>query len=171
MSQSNETEPTNKPKHNIRRENGRVIIPPVIEYNGESGPVSYWANKIGISSDGLRRRLQSGWPVGKALTVPRTPNGTKMETRIMPDRRKPPEPGKPKFSNCSGCRYWLRQNGTGVNICNYYVLTGQLRTAYKGHKVERCPRNQTVADIELLNRLEMESDKQAEASKRRTGWY
>jgi uncharacterized protein YbaR (Trm112 family) len=44
----------------------------VLSHNGETLPVEQWASRIGLSTNGLRRRIKRGWPVEKALsTLPR----------------------------------------------------------------------------------------------------
>lgn|SRR6185369_7936679 len=42
-----------------------------LEHNGERLPLSEWARRIGISAQSLGFRLQSGWPIERALTAPR----------------------------------------------------------------------------------------------------
>ena len=42
----------------------------VLEYNGESKPMSAWAEEFGIHPRTLKNRLDSGWTVEKALTTP-----------------------------------------------------------------------------------------------------
>lgn len=43
----------------------------IIEYNGERNTCSIWANKIGISKSALCSRLNNGWSVEEALTIPK----------------------------------------------------------------------------------------------------
>lgn len=46
-----------------------------IEFNGDRLPLSAWAKRIGISSAALGFRLESGWPLDRALTAPRGVTG------------------------------------------------------------------------------------------------
>lgn len=46
------------------RRNNRII-----EYKGESGPVSYWAEKMGIERKTLEYRIRVGWDIERALTT------------------------------------------------------------------------------------------------------
>lgn len=41
-----------------------------IEYNGETKTIAEWARIAGISRGTLRGRIDSGWPIEKALTTP-----------------------------------------------------------------------------------------------------
>ena len=42
-----------------------------LEYGGERLPISGWAQRLGISHSALAFRLDSGWPIDRALTMPR----------------------------------------------------------------------------------------------------
>lgn len=42
----------------------------IVTFNGESLPISVWAERLGIRTDTLWRRFNSGWPVEKALSQP-----------------------------------------------------------------------------------------------------
>lgn len=46
----------------------------ILEYNGDVGPVSYWAEKVGLERKTLEYRIRSGWEVGRALTTPSMTN-------------------------------------------------------------------------------------------------
>lgn len=55
------------------RRNNRLI-----EFCGETLPLVAWAEIYGIGKDTLRKRLNAGWPISEALTVPareKAPNG------------------------------------------------------------------------------------------------
>ncbi len=52
----------------------------IIEFNGEQRPLCEWAEIYNIPQDRLRNRLDAGWPVEKALTVPA--NSTRREGAI-----------------------------------------------------------------------------------------
>lgn len=41
-----------------------------IEHNGETLSLPEWALRLGIARESLRNRLDAGWPVEKALSVP-----------------------------------------------------------------------------------------------------
>ena len=47
-----------------RRSNRRVT------FQGKTQTISQWADELGFSYFTLRKRLDSGWPVGRALTTP-----------------------------------------------------------------------------------------------------
>ena len=42
----------------------------ILTHNGESKPLTIWAESIGIKADTLRHRIHAGWPHDKALTQP-----------------------------------------------------------------------------------------------------
>ena len=42
----------------------------VIEFDGQSMPLMDWAKATGVSFNGLRWRLESGWSIERALTTP-----------------------------------------------------------------------------------------------------
>ena len=44
----------------------------IIEYNGESGPISFWAERMGIERKTLEYRIRAGWDTERALTTPST---------------------------------------------------------------------------------------------------
>jgi len=41
-----------------------------LTFNGETLLLSEWSSRIGISRESLRDRIDSGWPIEKALTTP-----------------------------------------------------------------------------------------------------
>jgi len=45
----------------------------LLTHNGETKSVTEWASVIGMSANALRGRLQLGWSVEKALTMPKQP--------------------------------------------------------------------------------------------------
>jgi hypothetical protein len=49
----------------------------LIEFNGEARPLFDWAQRTGISSDTLAKRLSLGWSVEEALTTPVGKQGRK----------------------------------------------------------------------------------------------
>lgn len=49
----------------------------LIEFNGEARPLFDWAQRTGISSDTLAKRLNLGWSVEEALTTPVGKQGRK----------------------------------------------------------------------------------------------
>jgi hypothetical protein len=46
-----------------------------LTFNGETLPISHWAQRLGISPSALTLRLQSGWPLDRALTTPKRHRG------------------------------------------------------------------------------------------------
>lgn len=54
------------PIEQARNRRGNVVI----EYKGESGNVSYWAEKMGLERKTLEYRIRKGWDVERALTTP-----------------------------------------------------------------------------------------------------
>lgn len=56
------TMPTQRPKH--------LVSPEILEYQGERATVKQWAERIGLSEDGLRYRLYRGRTLEEALTEP-----------------------------------------------------------------------------------------------------
>jgi hypothetical protein len=60
----------------------------VIEYNGEKLCISEWARRVGIDGKTIRRRLDVGWSVEKALTTARYESyGSKV--RLAPKGNRP----------------------------------------------------------------------------------
>lgn len=57
----------------------------LITFREETLPVVVWAERTGISSHAIRRRLDRGWPVEMALTAP-------LYFRPRPDRLRSPDP-------------------------------------------------------------------------------
>lgn len=55
-----------------------------IEFNGERLPLSRWAKRIGISAQSLGFRLQNGWPIERALTLPRGVTGPRATQQARP---------------------------------------------------------------------------------------
>lgn len=49
-----------------RRSNHRIT------FDGRSQPISVWAEEIGMSEDTLRKRINRGWPLERALVGPTT---------------------------------------------------------------------------------------------------
>jgi len=47
----------------------------LITFNGETLSQSEWARRLGMSHTTVSRRLKSGWPIEKALSLPKQPNG------------------------------------------------------------------------------------------------
>jgi hypothetical protein len=41
-----------------------------VEFRGERLCVKEWANRLGVSGECIRVRLNKGWPIEKALTTP-----------------------------------------------------------------------------------------------------
>ena len=41
-----------------------------VTFGGVSKPLAEWADELGVAYDTLKRRLQRGWAVEKALTAP-----------------------------------------------------------------------------------------------------
>lgn len=58
-----------------------------IEFNGESHCITQWERITGIHRKTIAKRLESGWPVEKALTIPasrsRKPSEAKCEDRYI----------------------------------------------------------------------------------------
>ena len=52
----------------------------MITFNGETKSTRAWADAIGIHELTLRSRLESGWPLEKALTTPKQPSGWNRKT-------------------------------------------------------------------------------------------
>lgn len=42
----------------------------LLTFNGKTMPMSAWAERTGISRNAIQSRIDSGWPVGRALTQP-----------------------------------------------------------------------------------------------------
>ncbi len=75
----------------------------LIEHEGETLPLAAWAERYGIARDTLRKRLEAGWPVSEALTVPA--------------RAKAPN-GQAKARTCEGCeRPITRWNAVRCKSC------------------------------------------------------
>lgn len=47
----------------------------MIEHNGERHPIAEWARRIGLSGETIRYRIDIGWPISDALTLPRQQKG------------------------------------------------------------------------------------------------
>lgn len=45
----------------------------LITFNGKTQSLTAWSREVGISRESLRSRMESGWPVERALTEPRSP--------------------------------------------------------------------------------------------------
>jgi hypothetical protein len=61
-----------------RKEQGRNKRNNVIlEHNGERMPFSAWAERMNLSEATIRRRLEYGWDISRALTTPPGPNNGK----------------------------------------------------------------------------------------------
>lgn len=56
----------------------------LIEFNGEARPLFDWAQRTGISSDTLTKRLNMGWSVEQALTRPVGKQGRKPKPTLAP---------------------------------------------------------------------------------------
>ncbi|WP_314945901.1 hypothetical protein [Bradyrhizobium cosmicum] len=56
----------------------------LIEFNGEARPLFDWAQRTGISSDTLAKRLNSGWSMEEALTTPVGKQGRKPKPTLAP---------------------------------------------------------------------------------------
>jgi hypothetical protein len=41
-----------------------------LTHEGHTAPIDYWANKVGITRQGLVQRLLNGWSVADAVTTP-----------------------------------------------------------------------------------------------------
>jgi hypothetical protein len=44
----------------------------ILEFQGDAGPISYWAEKVGLERKTLEYRIRVGWDVERALTTPST---------------------------------------------------------------------------------------------------
>ncbi len=44
--------------------------PIIVEFNGQSRPLSHWAAIAGLKADTIHHRLRSGWSIADALTTP-----------------------------------------------------------------------------------------------------
>ncbi len=51
-----------------------------LTHDGHTAPLSYWAGKMGISTEALMQRLMFGWTVAEAVTTPKN-NRTKKKIR------------------------------------------------------------------------------------------
>ena len=60
---------SNSPKH--RR----------ITFRGETRTIPQWGDIVGLSTSALNRRIRSGWSIEDALTIPKTPRGTKVDRK------------------------------------------------------------------------------------------
>jgi hypothetical protein len=47
----------------------------LIEFNGETLPISYWAKRLGTQGSTILNRLTKGWDLARALTEPPSPSG------------------------------------------------------------------------------------------------
>jgi hypothetical protein len=54
-----------------------------IEYNGIEDTLRGWARRVGITRPALSSRLKAGWPLDKALTLPKGPYGPKNGLRWL----------------------------------------------------------------------------------------
>lgn len=52
-------------EQNAKRRGARLLT-----YNGETLRISQWARRLGIAETKLRDRINKGWPLEKALTLP-----------------------------------------------------------------------------------------------------
>jgi hypothetical protein len=85
---------TEKDQPTVRREKDQPTVrrekrtARTFAYNGEALTVRQWAERFGLPRKFIHCRLQLGWTVGEALTVPKGGQGVK--------QRKQPKPAKPK---------------------------------------------------------------------------
>lgn len=61
---------TEKHRANLRRSFRDRKLTRMIEFAGECHPLAEWARRAGITTEGLRYRLDSEWPLDVALTKP-----------------------------------------------------------------------------------------------------
>jgi hypothetical protein len=55
----------------------------MITFHGETLPAIEWAQRLGLKKgDSILRRIESGWPIEKALTISRLPRGVRPDLRI-----------------------------------------------------------------------------------------
>ncbi len=63
-------EPTNCIFIPIRRQNDNKTNSRYVSYNGETKTIGEWAREFGLSYAALVGRINRGWPIEKALTMP-----------------------------------------------------------------------------------------------------
>lgn len=54
-----------------------------ITFNGETLALPEWAARLGITRESLRDRIDSGWPIDRALTVPAVRNRRRNEKGVF----------------------------------------------------------------------------------------
>jgi hypothetical protein len=64
------------------RPNPAVAASPLITFNGETLTRKQWADRLGIKSSNLQRRLDTGWPIERALTEPRGVTGPRAARQL-----------------------------------------------------------------------------------------
>lgn len=86
------------------------------------------AAETGLEQNTVNQRINNGWTWEEILTIPT--GGVRTTDQDARD------------AVCRGCRHW--RYSSGMMMCHYFIDTGEIRTAYRRIKVERCERKRAA---------------------------
>lgn len=107
----------------------------LLTHNGTTLCLTDWAERVGLSSSLLSRRLRAGWTIDRALTTPRRNQGKGRRSRY---KGNPPRTVRHGMSNTSEYEIWCRMQarcynancqdypnygGRGISVCDRWRLS------------------------------------------------